>query len=207
MNQNNKNKGFTIVEMVIIVAIMTVLLGIIIPSLGSIRGFRVQKTADSIAGALSNLQTESMSRLAAEMKLERRENGYYISYGLYRGKKDGKPRFEWTQAEQLASSRIDIRYQLDQGDFQELTLNESLIFTIERSTGEFRKLQTKALDPNTDFDNFLSQDDDIAKQRVIRYHDGEHYCTSIKVRSKIKTKLISIHTETGSCTVTTGSYD
>ena len=37
-----KNKGFTLVEMVITVAIFAILLGILVPSLNSILGFREQ---------------------------------------------------------------------------------------------------------------------------------------------------------------------
>ena len=40
-----KNKGFTLVEMVITVAIFAILLGILVPSLNSILGFRVQRAA------------------------------------------------------------------------------------------------------------------------------------------------------------------
>ena len=47
-----KNKGFTLVEMVITVAIFAILLGILVPSLNSILGFRVQRAANSIASAL-----------------------------------------------------------------------------------------------------------------------------------------------------------
>ena len=43
-----KNKGFTLVEMVITVAIFAILLGILVPSLNSILGFRVQRAANSI---------------------------------------------------------------------------------------------------------------------------------------------------------------
>ena len=48
----NKNKGFTLVELVIVVAIFTILLGILEPSVNSIFGFRVQRAANSI-GAVS----------------------------------------------------------------------------------------------------------------------------------------------------------
>ena len=37
----NKNKGFTLVEMIIVISIFAILLGIIVPSLNSILGFRV----------------------------------------------------------------------------------------------------------------------------------------------------------------------
>ena len=54
-----KNKGFTLVEMVITVAIFAILLGILVPSLNSILGFRVQRAANSIASALDKTKIEA----------------------------------------------------------------------------------------------------------------------------------------------------
>ena len=50
-----KNKGFTLVEMVVTVSIFAILLGILVPSLNSIIGFRVQRAANSIASALDKI--------------------------------------------------------------------------------------------------------------------------------------------------------
>lgn len=81
-----KNKGFTLVEMVITVAIFAILLGILVPSLNSILGFRTQRAANSIASALDKTKIEASNRLVGEMKLEKLDDGYYISYYLDRGK-------------------------------------------------------------------------------------------------------------------------
>ena len=77
-----KNKGFTLVEMVITVAIFAILLGILFPSLNSILGFRVQRAANSIASALDKTKIEASNRLVGEMKLEKLEDGYYSTYYL-----------------------------------------------------------------------------------------------------------------------------
>ena len=53
----NKNKGFTLVEMIIVISIFAILLGIIVPSLNSILGFRVNRAANSIAAALDKAKT------------------------------------------------------------------------------------------------------------------------------------------------------
>ena len=85
-----KNKGFTLVEMVITVALFAILLGILVPSLNSIIGFRVQRATNSIASALDKTKIEASNRLVGEMMLERRKDGYYISYIIDRGKVNGK---------------------------------------------------------------------------------------------------------------------
>ncbi len=203
--KDRKNQGFSIVEMVVVVGILTILLGVLIPSLNSILGFRVQKTSESIGGALSKLHTESMSRLAAEMKLERRDDGYYISYYLYKGKAKG---LEWSDAEQIASSRMTITYILNNsGTEQEFREGDSLIFTVDRSTGGFRPLQTAAL--TTSDINYLlnSENASATSPKDITFRDSSNDCTSIKVKSRIKTKVISINNQAGTYTITAGKYE
>mgnify|MGYP004717111285 FL=1 len=67
--KSEKNKGFTLIEVIIVVAIFAILLGIMIPSLNSILGFHVRRTTESVSGALDRTKTEAMNRLAAEFKL------------------------------------------------------------------------------------------------------------------------------------------
>ena len=112
-----KNKGFTLVEMVVTVSIFAILLGILVPSLNSIIGFRVQRAANSIASALDKTKIEASNRLVGEMRLEKRANGYYISYILDRGKVDGKENIKWNEDEEkIAPAKTLISYKVENSD-------------------------------------------------------------------------------------------
>ena len=105
-----RNRGFTLVEMVVIISIFVILLGIMVPSLNSILGFRVQRAANSIASALDKTKIEASNRLVGEMMLERREDGYYISYIIDRGKVNGKENIKWNEDEEkIAPSKTSMR--------------------------------------------------------------------------------------------------
>ena len=190
-----KDKGFTLVEMMIILSIFAILLGILIPSLNTLVDYRATRAAKSISSGLERMRTEAMSRLVAEMKLEKKSDGYYISYCLHKGKQAG---MVWTDEEKIAPARSSIKYRLAMKDSAEIKTGESIILTVDRSTKGFRSLQSTAV--TTDEVNAL-----IDNNEDIAYHDIDGAeCCDIIVGGTVKKRIISLNQTTGKCTVTSG---
>ena len=101
-----KNRGFTLIEMTVILAIFAILLAVLVPSLDPVAGFRANRAAISIGAALDRTKTEAMDRLVGEMRLSWTSDGYYISYYLDRGKTGVREE----QPEKIASGRMKISY-------------------------------------------------------------------------------------------------
>ena len=193
----NKNKGFTLVEMIIVISIFAILLGIIVPSLNSILGFRVNRAANSIAAALDKTKTEASNRLVGEMKLEKRDDGYYISYYLDRGKVSGESNVKQDQPEKIAPARTIISYATDSGSEQELAVGDSIVLTYDRATGAFLPLQEKVW-TQKEILSVLEAGEDIPLTRT-----GE-YCTQITVSGGSRYKRLSLIQETGKYEITSG---
>lgn len=193
----NKNKGFTLVEMIIVISIFAILFGIIVPSLNSILGFRVNRAANSIAAALDKTKTEASNRLVGEMKLEKREDGYYISYYLDRGKVSGESNVKQDQPEKIAPARTIISYATDSGSEQELAVGDSIVLTYDRATGAFLPLQEKVW-TQKEILSVLEAGEDIPLTRT-----GE-YCTQITVSGGSRYKRLSLIQETGKYEITSG---
>lgn len=190
-----KDKGFTLVEMMIVLSIFAILLGILIPSLNALVDYRATRAAKSISSGLERMRTEAMSRLVAEMKIEKKSDGYYISYCLHKGKQAG---MVWTDEEKIAPARTSIKYRLDMKDPAEIKTGESIILTVDRSTKGFRPLQSEAV--TTDEVNAL-----IDNNEDIAYHDIDGAeCYDIIVSGTVKKRIISLNQTTGKCTVTSG---
>ncbi|RGS17774.1 pilus assembly FimT family protein [Blautia obeum] len=193
----SKNRGFTLIELIVVIAVMTILLGIAIPSLNSILGFRVNRAANSIASALDKTRTEAMNRLVGEMKLEKRADGYYISYYLDRGKAGRKSDVQQDQPEKIAPARTQISYSVNGGNESVLQEGQSIIITYDRATGAFLPLQDNTWSQN-DILSTLTAGNDIPLKR-----EG-NYCTQITVRSGSRYKTLQLIQETGKYTMTSG---
>ena len=190
-----KNKGFTLVEMVITVAIFAILLGILVPSLNSILGFRAQRAANSIASALDKTKIEASNRLVGEMKLEKLDDGYYISYYLDRGKVDSESNVEQDQAEKIAPARTLISYVTDDNVTHPMETGDSIVLTYDRATGGFLPLQETTWTQK----EILAELEDGKDIPLTRKGD---YCTAISVQGGKRIKTISMDINTGKYEIT-----
>ncbi|MDC7290832.1 prepilin-type N-terminal cleavage/methylation domain-containing protein [Blautia schinkii] len=193
-----KNKGFTLVELVIVISIFAILLGMLAPSLNSILGFRVQRATNSIAAALDKTRVEAMNRLVGEMKLEKRSDGYYISYYLDRGKASRSEGAKEEQPEKIAPAGMVISYTTDTNpEEQKLGVNESVILTYDRATGGFLPLQDVAWEQE-DIISTLEAGNDIPLRRT------GSYCLEIKIQGGMRTRIIEMDINTGKYTIKAG---
>ena len=190
-----KNKGFTLVEMVITVAIFAILLGILVPSLNSILGFRTQRAANSIASALDKTKIEASNRLVDEMKLEKLDDGYYISYYLDRGKVGTESNVEQDQAEKIAPARTLISYVTDNNETYQMETGDSIVLTYDRATGGFLPLQETTWTQKA----ILAELD--AGKDIPLTREGS-YCTAIIVQGGRRIKTINMDINTGKYEIT-----
>ena len=203
------NKGFTLVEMIVVVSIFAILLGILIPSLNSLIDYRATRAAKSIKTGFERLRTEAESQLVAEMKLEKKSDGYYISYCIYKGKKSG---MVWTDKQKIAPAKTKIEYKLDdlyqKGEingrsYQEIKEGEThaLLFTIDRNKGGFRALQEEQVTTG-EVESFLEHNKDLT-YHDLKSNNVEAVCCYIRVSGRVKKSVITLHQKTGKVTMST----
>ncbi len=186
----NKNRGFTLVEMVVLVAIFAILLGILIPSLNPILRYRANRAARSIGAALDETKTQAMNRLVGEMRLSYGSDGYYISYYLDRGKKGGKSNVKEDQPEKIAPKGTRISYTDSNGKTVNLWEGGELILTYDRATGGFLPVQSRVWE-QTDILETLDAGNDIPLTRT------GAYCSKITVQGGKSVYTITLDKDTG----------
>ena len=198
-----KNRGFTLVEMTVVLAIFAILLVILVPSLNPVSGFRANRAANSIGAALDRTKKEAMNRLVGEMRLSCTSDGYYISYYLDRGKSGVKE----DQPEKIAPKGTRISYRDSTGatvNLWEKGTNE-LILTYDRSTGGFLPIQTRVWEQK-DILKMLSDGEDIPLDRPD--NSDQPYCESITVYGGgKKTRTITLFKDTGKYMISAGGRE
>ena len=197
METEKKNKGYTLIELVIVVAIFTILLGILSPSLNAIPYFRMRRAAGSVNEALKRTKTEAMNRLVGEMKLEWKENdGYYISYYLDRGKVGGTSHVQQDQPEKIAPANLAVTYTDDQGITYDLRKTDShaLILTYDRASGAFRPIQSQVVTQE-----LILSDLEAGKDVTFYPIRRNQYCQKITVTAGNHSRSVVLNQKAGTC--------
>lgn len=195
-----KNRGFTLVEITVVLAIFAILLAVLVPSLDPVAGFRANRAASSIGAALDRTKTEAMDRLVGEMRLSWTSDGYYISYYLDRGKTGVREE----QPEKIASGRMKISYTDSNGTTVKLREDgtNELILTYDRSTGGFLPIQSRVWEQK-DILKMLSDGEDIPLDRP--ENSTQPYCEKITVHGVgQRTRIITLFQDTGKYTISAG---
>lgn len=201
-SREKQNKGYTLVELIIVVAIFSVLLGILVPSLNALVGYRVRRATSDIGTALDRTREEAMNRLVAEMKLEWIDgDGYYISYILTRGREGTGAKLTEEDKTKIAPSKTRISYLGSDGNTYELGKDgteHTLILTYDRATGAFREVQSRTMEIRKwDIHSNLEQGKDIDFSKT----SAGIYCNSITISGGGQTRVITLNKDSGTYTV------
>lgn len=150
------NKGLSLVELIVVIAIMAVLIGIGTFSLSLLFGTQAKSCAQKVSAMLSETKTGCMSRFDETMTLSYRKkvadsdpgydpsvtsDGYYAENRVFTMKKDASL-FEAasTQMRRMGSPRVVITVHLTDGTVFELGENNSITVSFDRASGAFEEV-------------------------------------------------------------------
>lgn len=164
----NDNRGFSLIELIVVITIMTILTVGIAMSISAVTNKKVKATVDEIKSELSYTQSLAMSKKMAYGEIVVKEDGYYyfdIVYGTNEMKKKEEKLYK--------TSDIQISYvtNQDDGNSKGTTVDEShpCILSFVKSSGAFQPM--------------LTVDDPINEPEVYSFREGV-YCKKIIVTSK-----------------------
>lgn len=128
------NRGLSLVELIIVIAIIAVLGGTIVYGVGMISGKPAEVCANKLASALQNDRVTAMGKMDARLELYTKDGGIWIKEA------DGSK----TTAVQIGDAGVELQYRIT-GDAEDVYRNlgdeaHPLILSFDRSTGAFHDL-------------------------------------------------------------------
>ena len=186
---NNKNGGFSLVELIVVIAIMAVLTGIASMSLASVMGVSVKQCARDIQSAANQTRVSTLGKDEVIMTITKgpkdpkgnkakSSQAYYCTIVSTIVTKDGSVK-KTKNEEKIGKSNLDITYVLSDSKgnkTSDITLDDTHSLTIKFNRG------TGAMAPCMKGDGSSG---------------GDYYCMQIKVKKNSTEKIISFYPETG----------
>lgn len=129
------NKGYSLVELIIVIAIMALLAGTAFFSINMIFGASAKTCANDIKEALAENKVTAMGKSEARVEIYREasDNCVYVRQWV----KEGGV-WESKEPEQLGNSRVYVAYKPDGGAETELAPGGSLWLCYDRGSGSFK---------------------------------------------------------------------
>ncbi len=122
------HRGFSMIELVVVIAIMAILSTVGVLSYGMVSGRQVISCAEEIESYLGQTKTQALSRASADLEIFIGDDGVYVNPSIEnRDIKVGK-------------SGITVKYQTDDGTEFTLSDTERLVISFDRSSGAFQAL-------------------------------------------------------------------
>ena len=150
-----KNKGFTLIELIVVMAIVAIAGTMAWMSINAVFGFEAKKAAQYIYAAMEKCKVEQMTKAGdCYIHLYRDEDGVYLD--LYENGEIIDNEFE--DGNQIASSKVSVTYKLP-GDTKGTQLDKAgIVIAFNRSDGSFKTvghaLELHWPDYTSDTDNY-----------------------------------------------------
>jgi len=127
------HRGVSLVELIVVLAIMGVLAGAGVSLFGTLTGAKLNEASDKITAALGRTRTEALSRSDAEFTLYQNANGKYYVDIYYSGNTGGT-----TITEEVGASQLSMSYSNSDGTTTVISGTNQLKIQFDRSTGAIK---------------------------------------------------------------------
>lgn len=184
-----KNRGFSLIELVIVVAVIGILLGILVPSINLLPGYRCREAEGKLCAALDQTRSNAMNYLVGVVHLYRDGDtgDYFVEYYTNNGKNE----VVLKDRDRIADRKVSVTLGLDGGTPDVEIGSEGIWLSYRRDTGAFRPLLEKCP---------VIEDveaDGVNPAPSVHFWESEKYCTSVRVASGSRKRIICLYPESG----------
>lgn len=135
------NRGFSLIEVVIVVAIMSVMIGTISYGLSFSSGKPAEQAAQELTSQLQHTRTSTMGKFRVDITIRKdaTDGTTVFESTTYNNQDDFNNHAGTTVSNVVAESRVRVEYSIDGTNYTELTPGASISIGFSRSTGALRQ--------------------------------------------------------------------
>ena len=136
----DSNRGFSLIELIVVIAIMAIVMGFFIAGLGYLLGVNVRSCAHEIQTAIGATRITTMGKEETHLRIYRDSSDHCI-YKQERVKESGETNFTDLPAEKIGKATLTVSYFIDDGSGgltgeTELTDGNSIEIEFDRASGK-----------------------------------------------------------------------
>lgn len=147
------NQGLSLIELIVVVALMGIIGTIAITSFGLLNGQEARECAENISAALDKGKIYSMTKsgtLEAYLEITKKSDGYYVQYYIPKKAVAVQNAGEWVLCEssKIGKASVEMVCSFETGGDRTISEGVILRFYFDRLTGAFKK--TMIIGPYTE---------------------------------------------------------
>lgn len=141
------NKGYSIQELIVVIAIMGILVGFLTMSVSILVGWDARECAENVENHLNHVRTDALARLGAEMRITRdaTTDEYTVEYVEYNYQDDGSGNMVQvatvTKSYLLGNKQVTMICYFDDGTDVTISDTESVTLGFSRTSGAFTSIK------------------------------------------------------------------
>lgn len=134
------NRGFSLIEVVIVVAIMSVMIGTISYGLSFSSGKPAEEAARKLTSELQHARTSTMGKFRVDITIRKNasDGTTVFESTTYNNQDDFNNHAGTTVSDVVAENRVRVEYSIDGITYTELSPGSSISIGFSRSTGALR---------------------------------------------------------------------
>lgn len=169
-----KNKGLSLIELLAVVAILSIVATGVLVSVFSSSGWRAKKVVEALNQALSETRVQALSKSNAWMEINEKDGGYVIRTSY--------------SSDVVLDGRFTITYHTAEDDQTYDAKTQPMILSYDRGSGAFSGVISS-----------VTQSGDAVTYTMRYGDDGKTllHCDQITVSQGSKTWIIKLYPETG----------
>lgn len=165
MNKKSRNKGFSLIEIIVTIAIMAIVTGTSVSIYSWVRSHRMQEIAGNISDAIGEVRSDTLSKSGTYELVIKKSSDKFVASVTHNSETINR----------TISSRGTVSAVTNSGTKYQVGTTYKIIIIFDKSDGSFSKMVCSDGTNEYDIDYILAEYSGLSKKVKLNKLTGKHY--------------------------------